>query len=84
MSSLSARQGSPYIANYAATKAYNWILAEGLWEELRRQGVDVLVCCAGAISTPNYDASAPSRSSRLSGAASTTQTAAASALTGPG
>ena len=84
MSSLSARQGSPYIANYAATKAYNWILAEGLWEELRRQGVDVLVCCAGAISTPNYDASAPSRSSRLSGAASTPQTVVASALAGLG
>jgi uncharacterized protein len=84
MSSLSAQQGSPYIANYAATKAYNWILAEGLWDELRRHGVDVLVCCAGAISTPNYDASAPSQTSRLSGAATTPQTVAASALTGLG
>jgi short-subunit dehydrogenase len=80
MSSLSAQQGSPYIANYAATKAYNWILAEGLWDELRRQGVDVLVCRAGAISTPNYDASSPSQSSRLSGAATPPQTVVASAL----
>jgi short-subunit dehydrogenase len=80
MSSLSAQQGSPYIANYAATKAYNWILAEGLWDELRRQGVDVLVCCAGAISTPNYDASAPSQASRRSVAASTPQAVVASAL----
>jgi short-subunit dehydrogenase len=84
MSSLSAQQGSPYIANYAATKAYNWILAEGLWDELRRQGVDVLVCCAGAIGTPNYDSSAPSQASRLSGAVTTPRTVAASALAGLG
>jgi short-subunit dehydrogenase len=54
MSSLSALQGSALIANYAATKAYNLLLAEGLWEELRGTGVDVLACRAGAISTPNY------------------------------
>jgi short-subunit dehydrogenase len=81
MSSLSAQQGSPYIANYAATKAYNWILAEGLWDELRSQGVDVLVCCAGAISTPNYEASAPSR---LTGSATTPQAVVTSALAGLG
>jgi short-subunit dehydrogenase len=84
MSSLSAQQGSPYIANYAATKAYNWILAEGLWDELRRQGVDVLVCCAGAISTPNYDASAPNQASRLFAGATTPQAVVASALAGLG
>ena len=49
------------IANYSATKAYNQILAEGLWEELRGQGVDVIACCAGAISTPNYLISLPER-----------------------
>lgn len=54
MSSLSALQGSALIANYAATKAYNLLLAEGLWEELRGAGVDVLACRAGAVSTPNY------------------------------
>jgi len=54
MSSLSALQGSANIANYTATKAYNMILAEGLWEELRFSGVDVLACCAGAVSTPGY------------------------------
>ena len=54
MSSLSASQGSALIANYAATKAYNLLLAEGLWEELRGAGVDVLACRAGAVSTPNY------------------------------
>jgi short-subunit dehydrogenase len=61
MSSLSATQGSPLIANYAATKAYNLVLAEGLWDELRACGVDVLACCAGATTTPNYLASAPRR-----------------------
>ncbi len=54
MSSLSSMQGSALIANYGATKAYNQILAEGLWDELREQGIDVLVCSASAIQTPNY------------------------------
>ncbi len=61
LSSLSATIGSAYIADYAATKAYNLILGEGLWEELRTQGVDVLACCPSAVSTPNYLASAPKR-----------------------
>jgi uncharacterized protein len=61
MSSLSAAQGSPLIANYGATKAYNRILAEGLWDELRERGVAVLACCAGAIATPNYLASIQDR-----------------------
>ncbi len=59
MSSLSALQGSAFIANYGATKAFNMLLAEGLWEELRRDGVDVLACCAGAVSTQNYLDSLP-------------------------
>jgi len=68
MSSLSAFQGSPYISNYAATKAYNMLLAEGLWEEWRRRGVDVLVCIAGAIKTPNFEASDPRRTGSISDA----------------
>jgi short-subunit dehydrogenase len=59
MSSLSATMGSALIANYAATKAYNLVLAEGLWDELRSGGVDVLACCPAVVSTPNYVASAP-------------------------
>jgi uncharacterized protein len=54
MSSLSGLQGSPSIAVYSATKAFNIVLAESLWGELADAGVDVLVSCAGAISTPNY------------------------------
>lgn len=59
MSSLSAFQGSAYISTYSATKAFNIVLAEGLWEEWRTRGVDVLVCVAGAVRTPNYLASEP-------------------------
>jgi short-subunit dehydrogenase len=54
MSSLAGSQGSPNIAAYAATKAFNAVLAEGLWNELRPHGVDVLACMAGAILTPGY------------------------------
>lgn len=54
MSSLAGSQGSPNIAAYAATKAFNTILAEGLWKELKPRGVDVLACTAGAILTPGY------------------------------
>lgn len=54
MSSLAGSQGSPNIAAYAATKAFNAVLAEGLWKELKPRGVDVLACLAGAILTPGY------------------------------
>ncbi|HEY0756518.1 MAG TPA: SDR family NAD(P)-dependent oxidoreductase [Ktedonobacteraceae bacterium] len=59
MSSLGGAQGSALLVNYTATKAYNRLLAEGLWDELRTQGVDVLNCCPPAVSTPGYLASAP-------------------------
>jgi hypothetical protein len=54
MSSLTGFQGTPLVASYGATKAFNLVLAEGLWDELREQGVDVLACCAGATLTPGY------------------------------
>ncbi len=59
MSSMAANQGSPLIAAYAATKAFNLILAEGLWAEMSRHGIDVLACRAGATRTPNYTRSQP-------------------------
>ena len=61
MSSLSAFQGSAYISNYAATKSFNILLAEGLWEEWRTLGVDALVCIAGAVRTANHSASQPEK-----------------------
>jgi short-subunit dehydrogenase len=52
--SIAGMQGTGGVATYAASKAFDIVLAEGLWEELRRHGVDVLVSCAGAIETPGY------------------------------
>ncbi|MDR1287042.1 MAG: SDR family NAD(P)-dependent oxidoreductase [Treponema sp.] len=54
MSSLAGGQGSPRLASYAASKAFNAILAEGLWKELKSRGIDVIASCAGAILTPGY------------------------------
>ncbi|HNW89416.1 MAG TPA: SDR family NAD(P)-dependent oxidoreductase [Bacteroidales bacterium] len=54
MSSLAGSQGSPKIATYAASKAFNAIFAEGIWSELKKQGIDVIATCAGAITTPGY------------------------------
>lgn len=59
MSSASALQGTAYAANYAATKAYNLILAESLWDELRGHGVDVLGFMPGATRTPGFESSTP-------------------------
>lgn len=52
MSSLSALSGGAYIATYAATKAFDMILAEGLWDEMRGRNVHVLGLVAGATATP--------------------------------
>jgi len=54
MASLAGFQGTPFIATYAATKAFDQILAESLWYEWKDRGVDVLACCAGATSSPNF------------------------------
>jgi short-subunit dehydrogenase len=59
MASLSGMQGTALVAHYAATKAWNRVLAEGLWWELGKHGVDVLACVAGATDTPGYRASEP-------------------------
>lgn len=61
MSSLAGLQGTPRVAAYAATKAFNTVLGEGLWQELREQGIDVVACCAGAIPTPGYERSGKGR-----------------------
>ena len=61
MSSLAGGQGGPNLTAYAATKAFTTVLAEGLWHELRPRGVDVLVCQAGAILTPGFQAASTSK-----------------------
>lgn len=51
MSSMVAFQGTPYSANYAATKAYVQTLAEGLAVELKPHGVDVLAAAPGPVAS---------------------------------
>jgi uncharacterized protein len=64
MTSTAGSQGGPWISSYAASKAFNLILAEGLWGELGQHGIDVVACRAGATATPGYAASKP-RPSRV-------------------
>lgn len=59
LSSASAMFGTAYCANYAATKAYNLIIAESLWYELGQHGIDVLGFAAGSTKTPGWDANKP-------------------------
>ena len=49
--------GGAYIAAYAATKAFDIVLAESLWAELTPCGVHVLGLVAGATDTPAMSAS---------------------------
>ncbi len=51
MSSMACLSGSGNQATYAATKAFDTTLAEGLWVELAPFGVDVLGVLAGATRT---------------------------------
>jgi short-subunit dehydrogenase len=57
MGSMISFAGSAWVATYSATKAFDRILAEGLWHELRPHGVDVLGAVAGATRTPSMLAS---------------------------
>jgi short-subunit dehydrogenase len=66
VSSLSGFQGQAMVGTYAATKAFDLVLAESLWNELRDDGVDVLALCPGATRTPNFLASQPRSAGALS------------------
>ncbi len=66
VSSLSGFQGHAMVGTYAATKAFDLVLAEALWEELRAHGVDVLAFCPGATRTPAFLATKPQPTGRLS------------------
>jgi short-subunit dehydrogenase len=63
MASLAGFQGSGFLATYAASKAFTRILAESLWYEWKNRGVDVIACCAGATSTPNFINTKPQKTS---------------------
>ena len=51
VSSAAAFQGLPGTAAYSATKAFELLFAEGIREELRPHGVDVLALCPGPTDT---------------------------------
>jgi uncharacterized protein len=57
VTSGAAIAGAANLATYAASKAFELVLAESLWAELRDRGVDVLACVAGATNTPSLIAS---------------------------
>jgi short-subunit dehydrogenase len=52
LTSMSAVTGAARTVTYSATKAFDMVLAEGLWAELAPAGVDVLALVAGATRTP--------------------------------
>lgn len=60
VSSLAGLIGPQYVATYAATKSFSIRLTEALHDELKEQGIDITVCCAGTVSTPTYWKGKPS------------------------
>jgi short-subunit dehydrogenase len=59
MSSLAAESGAAQVALYSATKAFDLVLAEGLWYELRDRGVDVVAIRPGSTRTPGWQSTQP-------------------------
>ena len=57
VSSGAAHGGMKIFTTYAAAKAYELILGEGLWDEFRDHGVDALAYVVGATATPTFSAS---------------------------
>jgi short-subunit dehydrogenase len=58
-SSLAGYQGTGWVAEYAAAKAFDLVLAEGLWWEWRDAGVDVVALCPGNTDTPGLRGNQP-------------------------
>jgi uncharacterized protein len=57
VASTAGFQSVPYMATYAATKAFVLSFSEALWEENRRHGVHVMALCPGVTETNFFDAS---------------------------
>ena len=56
VASTLAFAGVPAMSNYAASKAQDLIFAEGLAQELRKDGVSVMALCPGATRTELWPA----------------------------
>lgn len=54
LSSMAALNGAALNAHYSASKAYDLVLAESLWAEWQRKGVDVLGFMPWKTATPGY------------------------------
>ena len=52
VTSGAAWAGGGRLTTYGGTKAFDLVFGEGLWAELRRDGVDVLSLVVGATDTP--------------------------------
>jgi short-subunit dehydrogenase len=63
VSSSAALQGIKVFVAYGAAKAYELILGEGLWDELRGHGVDALSYVVGATATPELLSRTPQAAS---------------------
>ena len=64
LSSMAAMAGSAWLSIYPASKAFDQMLAEGLWHDLKPAGVDAMCLVLGATATPshahvNFDAFMP-------------------------
>jgi len=57
VASTAAFQGVPYMATYAATKAFVLSFSEALWDENRAHGIHVMALCPGVTET-NFFAAA--------------------------
>ena len=62
VASTAAFQPVPYMATYAATKAFVLSFSEALWEENRAHGIKVLALCPGATATNFFAAADMERS----------------------
>jgi uncharacterized protein len=65
ISSITAFQPIPYLALYAATKAFIVHFSQALWAENRNRGVHVLVVCPGPVSTDFFAAADMERNPKL-------------------
>ncbi len=57
VASTAGFQAVPYMASYAATKAFVLCFSEALWEENRLHGVHVMALCPGVTETNFFEAS---------------------------